>query len=184
MMRKILLSLAILLSVAALAQTEKGSVLAGGGLALKTGENSSQFSFTPTVGIFAANNFVLGGTLKIDNSKRGEVKTSVVGGGPFARYYFGKTSTKPFVVTEFNFVSSTSKAPNTEDIKTNGTDFLFGMGFAAFVNETVAVEGISGYSYSKYKDADGSGGFTLRFGFGLYFNRSSAKDLKTNVIGN
>jgi hypothetical protein len=182
-MKICLLTLAIFATGMAMAQTEKGSVLAGGSLNLRTGDNTSLFAFTPTVGFFAANNFTIGGAVNLTYSKRGDVSNNSFGIGPFARYYFGKTNTKPFVVSEFNFVTTTSKAPNTADIKTNGTEFLFGMGFAAFVNETVAIEGISGYSYSKFKDADGSGGFALRFGFGLYFNKRNAKDLKSNVLG-
>jgi hypothetical protein len=57
------------------------------------------------------------------------------------------------------------------------------MGFAAFINETVAVEGISGYRYSKFSDVDGVSGFALRFGFQIYLNNNSMKDLKKNVIG-
>jgi hypothetical protein len=166
------------------AQTEKGSVLVGGGFAMRTGEGSSQFSFNPTVGYFFANNFSLGGTMVFNSETLGELKSTEFGIGPFARYYFGTANTKPFVVSEFDFVTSNTKQSNTSnEIKSNGTRFLLGLGFAAFVNETVAVEGLSGYSYSKFKDVDGSSGFVLRLGFGLYFNRRSAKDLKTNVMG-
>jgi len=183
-MRTSLFVLMLLVSSSSFAQTEKGSVLVGGGFAMRTGEGSSQFLFNPTVGYFFGNNFALGATLAFNSEKLGELKSTEFGIGPFARYYFGTANTKPFVVSEFDFVSSNTKQSSTSnEIKSNGTRFLIGLGFAAFVNETVAIEGISGYTYSKFKDVDGSGGFTLRLGFGLYFNRRSAKDLKTNVMG-
>lgn len=183
-MKKILLAGMLMATTFAQAQTEKNSVLIGGGFALQTGSGNSQFSINPTVGVFAADNFLLGGTLSFNNQKLGSVKSSEFGIGPFARYYFGNTSTKPFVVGEFDFLSSKTKQSSTaSEIKTNGTRFLIGLGFAAFVNETVAVEGVSGYSYNKFKNVDGNGGFTLRLGFGIYFNRRTTKDLKTNVMG-
>ena len=182
-MQKILACSLVLLSTLAFGQTEKKSVYAGGGFALRTGEGSSQFSLNPTIGYFFADNFALGGTVSYDGQKLGAVTNNSFGIGPFARYYFGKTATKPFAVTEFDFLSTTAKQANASTIKTNGTRFLIGLGFAAFINETVAVEGITGYSYANFKDADGSGGFVLRLGFGLYFNKNSAKTLKTNVIG-
>ncbi|WP_416438421.1 outer membrane beta-barrel protein [Phnomibacter sp. MR] len=185
-MKKIVLSSLLFMATMAQAQTEENSVLVGGGLALQTGSGNSQFAFTPTVGYFFADNFVFGGTLNFTNQKLGTVKNNSFGIGPFARYYFGNTSTKPFVVGEFDFLSSksTQTIANVSTVtKTNGTRFLIGMGFAAFVNESVAVEGVSGYSFSKFKNVDGNGGFTLRFGFGIYFNRRTAKDLKTNVMG-
>jgi len=183
-MKKILLAGMLLAATLTQAQTEKNSVLVGGGFSLQTGSGNSQFSLNPTVGVFAADNFLLGGTLTFNTQKLGSVKSTEFGIGPFARYYFGNTSTKPFLVGEFDFLSSkTEQSSTASEIKTNGTRFLIGLGFAAFVNETVAVEGVSGYSYSKFKNVDGNGGFNLRLGFGIYFNRRSAKDLKTNVMG-
>lgn len=183
-MKKILLAGMLLAASFAHAQTEEKSVLVGGGFSLQTGSGNSQFTLNPTVGYFVADNFLVGGTLAFNTQKLGTVKTTEFGIGPFARYYFGNTNTKPFLVGEFDFLSSKTKQTSTSnEIKNNGTRFLIGLGFAAFVNETVAVEGVSGYSFSKFKNVDGNGGFNLRLGFGIYFNRRSAKDLKTNVMG-
>jgi outer membrane protein len=181
-MKYLLLFPILLLTINLNAQTEKGSVLVGGNLALNTGEGASEFTFSPDFGVFVANNFAVGGFLNFSDRKLGDTKLTDFGIGPFARYYFGNTSTKPFVVTEFNYLTTTSKFEEQKNT-TNGIGFLLGMGFAAFINEVVAVEGISGYKYSKYKDADGSNGFSLRFGFQIYLNNKSMKDLKKNVIG-
>lgn len=184
LMKKMVVAVAILSSLAGASQTQKNSVLVGGGFALRTGKGSNQFQLNPTVGYFLADNFTVGGTLSFNSQKLGQVKSSEFGIGPFARYYFGSTTTKPFLVGEFDFLSSKTKSSaSSGEIKSNGTRFLIGMGFAAFVNETIAVEGVSGYSYSKFKNADGSGGFNLRLGFGIYFNRQSTRDLKRNVMG-
>ncbi len=164
------------------AQTEKGSVLVGGNLALNTGEGVSEFTFSPNFGVFVSKNFALGGVLNFSDRKLGDTKFTDFGIGPFARYYIGTTSTKPFVVTEFNYLTTTSKFEEQKNT-TSGFGFLLGMGFAAFINETVAVEGISGYRYAKYNNADGSSGFSLRFGFQIYLNNNSMRDLKRNVIG-
>ncbi len=183
-MRALFLLLIICTSTVAFAQVEKGSVFVGGGFAMRTGEGNSQFSFNPTVGVFVSNNFLFGGNLTFDSEKLGEVKSNEFGIGPFARFYFGSSSTKPFVVSEFDFVNSrTRQSSASSEIKSNGTRFLIGLGFASFINETIAVEGVTGYSYSKFKNVDGNGGFNLRLGFGIYFNRHSADKLKTNVMG-
>jgi hypothetical protein len=182
-MKKILFVCAMLLATAAFSQTEKGGFLVGGGISLLTGEGSSQFAIDPNFGFLVANNFMLGGRVSYDRQNLGNIKTTQFGVGPFARYFVGQTTTKPFAVAEFDFISSTTKNGNSPDIKSNGTRFLFGLGFAAFVNNTVAVEGITGYTYSKFRDVDGSGGFTLRLGFGIYFNNNHMKDLKKNVVG-
>jgi hypothetical protein len=78
--------------------------------------------------------------------------------GPFARYYFGVTSTKPFLVKEVDYLTSNSKVAEQKNTA-SGFGFLFGKGFAAFINETVPVERVTGYNYVKYKDADGAGRF-------------------------
>jgi hypothetical protein len=164
------------------AQIEKGTVMVGGNLGLKTGEGNSEFSLNPNIGFFVANNFAIGGHANYSSRELGTTKVNEFGIGPFARYYFGVTSTKPFLVTEFDFLSNTTKVGD-QKISTSGTGFLFGMGFAAFINETVAVEGVTGYNYAKYKNADGAGGFAMRFGFQIYLNNRNMQELKTNVIG-
>lgn len=187
-MRKFTAFVLLLVSTHAISQTEKGSTLVGGALSLQTTKNNSNFSVTPNIGFFAANNFAMGGALNLNFSKIGDVKNNQFGVGPYLRYYFGKTQTKPFLLTEGSFLSAKYETfdPLT-NVKTktssNGVGFLVGLGFAAFVNDVVAVEGLTGYNYSDFKGSTGSGGFTMRLGFQLYFNHKSLNDLKTNVLG-
>ena len=187
-MKTIAISLLLLTGSTAFSQTEKGSTMVGGALNLQTTKHNSSFAVTPNIGFFAANNFAVGGTLNLNFSKQGDVKNTQFGVGPFLRYYLGKTQTKPFIMTEGNFLSSNYESTDpVTNVKTktkaNGVGFLVGLGFAAFVNEVVAVEGLTGYNYSDFKGSTGSGGFTMRLGFQLYFNKKSYHDLKTNVLG-
>ena len=187
-MKAIAISLLLLVCSEAFSQTEKGSTMIGGALNLQTTKNNSNFSLTPNIGFLAARNFAIGGALNLNFSKQGDVQNNLVGVGPFLRYYFGKTQTKPFLITEGSYlnVSSESTDPVTNiktKTKTDGVGFLIGLGFAAFVNDVVAVEGLTGYNYSDFKNSSGSGGFTMRLGFQLYFNKKSYTDLKTNVLG-
>jgi hypothetical protein len=172
-----------LLSLPAFSQTDKGATIVGGSLSLQTTKNNSNFSFNPNIGFFPANNFALGAGLNLNFSKQGEVKNNIVGFGPYARYYFGKTTTKPFFTVEGSYLNSKYETSGGSKLSSSGFGFLVGLGFAAFVNDVVAVEGLTGYNYSDFNDNPGSGGFTMRLGFQLYFSRKSYSDLKTNVIG-
>ena len=103
------MSACFFICIAAFGQTEKGTWLIGGGLSLNTGQGNGQFSFNPTAGNFVANNFVLGGKINIDYSKQGSIKSFGLGVGPFARYYIGASTTRPFVVTEFGYQNLNTK---------------------------------------------------------------------------
>lgn len=180
---KIYLTLVCLLMISVLtAQTDKGAIMAGGQLSLNTNKGGSSFRFNPQLGFFVADNFAVGGEMNMDFSKAGTVKSSELGLGPFARYYFGKAQTKPFLVSSANYVTVTTKSNNLE-VNSTGWSFLFGVGFAAFLNRNIAVEGISGYRYANYSNTEGAGGFSLSVGFQLYFARDVVKDIKKTVTG-
>jgi hypothetical protein len=187
-MKRIPLFIFLVISTHAISQTEKGATLVGGAISLQTTKNNSNFTVTPNIGFFAANNFAIGGSMNLVFSKLGDVKSNQLGVGPYLRYYIGKTQTKPFIITEGNYLSTKFESVDpVSNLKTEttstGVGFLFGLGFAAFVNDVVAVEGLTGYNYSDFKGISGSGGFTMRLGFQLYFNKKSYSDLKTNVLG-
>ena len=181
-MKKIALAYMLMSSATAFAQTDKGAVLVGGALSLQTTKNNSSFVLNPNIGFFPFQNFAFGVTTNFNYSKQGNIKSNQVGVGPFLRYYVGKTQTKPFITTEIGYLHNKIETPLTET-STNGFGFLIGLGFAAFINETVAIEGLTGYNYSDFSDASSAGGFTMRFGFQLYFNKKNYNQLKTNVIG-
>ena len=161
------------------AQTDKGDWIVGGRVDLNTGENSTQIRFNPGAGVFVINNLAIGGNFGIDYAKSGDLKTTTFGVGPFARYYFTKSNAKQLVHTAFNYISSKAKGPSTS-ITNNGINFLAAGGVALFINPNVAVEILAGYSHTKYKDFDGSGGFNLGIGFQVYLSKKQIDDVRSN----
>lgn len=159
------------------AQTEKGDWLVGGRVDLSTGETSSRFGFNPNAGTFIINNLAIGGNFAFDYSKSGDVKTTIFGVGPFARYYFTTANTKPLLHTSFNYISRKVKGPSTS-ITNNGFNFIAVGGVALFMNQNVALEILAGYSHTKYKDFDGSGGFSLGIGFQVYLSKKQVDDMR------
>jgi len=159
------------------AQTEQRDWLVGGRIDLNTAKSSSQFRFNPNAGIFVINNLAVGGNFSIDYAKSGDVKTTGFGIGPFARYYFTTSNTKPLLHTAFNYISSKVKGPNTS-ITNNGFNFVAAGGVALFMNQNVALEILAGYSHTKYKDFDGSGGFSLGIGFQVYLSKKQVDDMR------
>lgn len=176
-MKKILVALFSILVVNANAQKiEEGTSLIGGSVSFQTTKGNNSVVINPNYGYFVANNFAVGANLNVSFRKEGDTKTNQFGLGPFARYYIGESTTKPFVVTEFSYQNRSIKLPEIGKTKTNGFDFLIGMGFAAFINDMVAVEGVTGYNYSKFKNVEGGSGFTMRFGFQIYLGRDNYRN--------
>ena len=153
----------------AMCQTEKGAWLIGGNFNLNTNDNSTSLGINPNAGYFVANNFAVGGKLMLEYDKFGENKSTTFGIGPFARYYFGRTSVKPFVDGELNFLSQKLKVASTTNTE-NGVNYFLGLGIALFLNQNVALEVLAGYDHTKVKDRDGDGGFAMRAGFQVYLH--------------
>lgn len=164
------------------AQTEKGDWLAGGTVGFRTNKNNSEFDLSPSAGYFFFNHFAAGVELQINSSKAGDIKDTDLGVGPFARYYFGNSNFRPFAITSTSYLVSYRKS-NGNKSNTNGYGWLLGIGGAAFLNPSVALEGIAGYNYSKFASASSNTGFSLKFGFQVYINRNKMESLKKGQIG-
>jgi hypothetical protein len=183
MMKKIALGLTALLAMVniANAQTDKGDWMVGGSMTINTTTGNSQFTLQPSAGYFFANNFVAGSELTLSFGKFGDVKTSTVGVGPFARYYFNLKSPnfKPFLNADFNFANAVSKY---QDIKTSNTvtSFFIGGGGAFFINPNVALEAMAGYNRSKVESQDPANGFLFRVGFQVHLLGHEVARLKGN----
>jgi len=160
------------------AQTEKGDWIVGGRVDLNTGENSTHIGFSPSAGIFVINKFAVGGNFLIDYTKSGDVKSTDFGIGPFLRYYFTDSKARPLLHASVNYLSSKFKSPSTSTTN-NGINILAAGGLAVFINENVAIEVLAGYSRTKYKDFDGSGGFNLGIGFQVYLNKKQIDNMKS-----
>ena len=171
-MKKIFIATALLLTVisfTASAQTDKGDWLVGGQLAFNTTSGNSSFTLAPSAGYFFGKNFAAGSELTLSFSKLGDSKTTAVGIGPFARYYFELKDPKfkPLVHASFGFVSITDKFLNQKTTNT-ATSLFIGAGGAYFINDNVALEGVMGYNNTKVENEKAEGGFLFRIGFQIH----------------
>jgi hypothetical protein len=162
-------------SYAASAQTEMGNWLVGGNLQLNTAKNNTTIGVSPTAGYFFADNFAAGAMLDINYYNGANTSNTNLGFGPFARYYFGTSNTRPLVQGSWNYLSIKDKIDNPSSSTTlNGSQFFLGGGLAGFINRNVALEALAGYNHIKYRHAgdDGSGGFLFKVGFQVYLSGS------------
>ncbi len=82
-------------------------------------------------------------------------KTTTNHMGLFARYFFGKSTFKPFVVASCNFVgNSTHAVVGSPDQKFGITGYGVGAGMIYFVNDHFGVELMAIYQTNKLKDKD------------------------------
>jgi len=178
------------------AQTQQGSFLAGGTISLafekeksKTdastvdGDSHTNISFAPLGGIFFADGMVAGAGINVGISSSetddGSVKntTTSLGLMPFFRYYhdsglFGHGSIE---LGTAKFKSESGGTTTESDLGVFA--FEVGPGYAIFLNENVAIEGLLTYgsrtlsvkdSPSDLKDI--TTGILIRFGFTVFIN--------------
>jgi hypothetical protein len=182
-MKKLLIAIIAFYSTSAcFGQTDQGDFLVGGSFGFRTNKNNSNFNFSPNGGYFVANNFAVGANVLLNFSKDGDVKTSEIGLGPFVRYYLGKTTVRPFLISSIGFTSTSTKSPGLPKINPKGYYFLAGLGYAAFISDDLALEGIAGYNYTDYKNGSSFNGFSLNFGFQIYLNRRKIDEIKTGTV--
>jgi hypothetical protein len=153
------------------AQTSGGDWMVGGYFRINTSDNNTQIGFTPSAGAFVIDNLALGGNLKFDYTKSGNVKVTDFGIGPFVRYYFTNANVRPLFHTNLNFLSSKTKVPNASSTNT-GLNYFLGGGAANFISDHVSIDALMGYDHTKYKGFDGSGGFAFNVGFQVYLHKS------------
>ena len=162
-------------------QTEAGNWLVGGSFGFRTNKNNSSFTLLPNAAYFFADNFAAGANLTLDFSKNGNIKTNDIGFGPFVRYYLGKTPVRPFLTSSIGYLSQSYKTGSAKTT-TNGYNFLAGLGYAAFISEDIAIEGIAAYNYTDFKNASSYNGFSLNFGFQVYLTKSKIEQIKTGTV--
>lgn len=118
----------LLLAVTTHAQLmDKGTLMAGGSLELTTKNSDNVFILNPMLGYAFTDNTMLGASVSYSSI----TKLSSFSIGPFARYYFNFGL---FGHTGVNF----SHVESAE--RKNDFDFVFGAGYAAFLNDNVALE--------------------------------------------
>lgn len=113
-------------------------------------------------GYFIIQNLVGGINLGFSSTNVGDFSVSSFNVGPFARYYFDKA------FFGASFLSVNSKTENVGgDNNTNGTQFNLELGYAAFLNNSVAIEPALTY-LTTGGDLGGVTGFSLNIGFNIY----------------
>jgi outer membrane protein len=165
-MKKILVMLAFVSTAFFVqAQTTSGQMMIGGSLAFSSvnydnnnGSDYSSFTLAPSFGYFVKDNFVVGASLSLGNSKSGtgagQTTTSSFGVGPFARFY-KFTSSEHFAFfghAGLSFGNSKSENGNVITDKSNSISFAIAPGFAYFFNEHWAAElSIAGFRIQNSK---------------------------------
>lgn len=198
-MKKLLITLfAVLMTLSLSAQIEKGTVLLGISSSVNVAESGSnlmslgftsstfktdmegfsdadpdkitRFNLAPHLGIFAADNLVIGVDLVYGYYRYKEpedtfypfnYKETLICTGPFVRYYVPLKRVLPFVEAGVTFGSNVSKTErpsdstvgDTED-KTNIMTYSAGVGLAAPLGERVNFDIMAGYRFLQFKYDD------------------------------
>lgn len=180
-------------TVQANAQIKEGTVLAGGGLSLDFGTHKNErpgnnqnttvtvetrytnFTFNPKVGYFFTDALALGLNLNVntnteknkDNGIRSTNSSHTF--GVFGRYYFPQ---KLFLEGE---IGLGRQSYNGEDFQNKIFAYSLGVGYAAFLNDHVALEPMIRYQGTHYTNSrdnrygDKYGALRLGLGLQVYF---------------
>lgn len=179
MNKALVLVIALILGISnVFAQTQKGTFLLGAGTNFDLSFLSSQvstesydsdkvknnsFEFTPRVGYFLLNNFVVGIDFVISNASQKEdgdvYKSNTFAAGPFARIYIGQKNIKPFIHGGLGFGKNTEEYNSSyagypdDKVKSDLITYDVGGGVSFFLSPKVSLELAIAYgnATSKYK---------------------------------
>lgn len=118
---------------------------------------STNINYSPKVGYFLENNFVVGGNYKFSFQGSENSNTTLMGFGPFARLYFGDKKVKPFTEVESVFSSIKYKydlGSTTHKSVTNLLDISINGGVAVFIDKNISIDWIAGYNLFSSKPKD------------------------------
>lgn len=139
------------------------------------GSSMTTFDFNLTLGYFVIDNLVLGISPGISHQESKGYTTNAYVIGPLARYYFGATNVKPFLLGEAGFVGSKSTIDYFGNSSQSGGYLGIGGGVAIFITKNIAVEGLVSYVGATLTDNDDSkrqkhtNNLSVSFGFSLHF---------------
>lgn len=161
-MKRLLLIIALTFSSLSFAQIEGGTMIAGGSASFNThlpenGESSSTIAITPQFGLAFADNFMIGAWFSFQSAKN----FNGMSVAPFLRYYM-----KNFFV-QGGYGYSYNKSG---DLKTEGSILDLELGYAAFLNDYVALEPAFYYN-ANFRNGYTGSDLGLKIGFQIYFNR-------------
>ena len=101
------------------------------------------------------------------NTKQGYFKNSLIGIGPFTRYYVGGT-----FFLGASFLALSGKIENGHlgsEEKISGNALAFEAGYPIWIVDNVAIEPGLNYAITFGDDIDNNNSFGLKVGFNLYF---------------
>jgi hypothetical protein len=189
-MKKQLLILALLLGVyaGALAQTEKGNLMAGGSGYFRVQRNPfhSVYSnvdyvaeLSPRVGYFVHDNISMGAILPLAYNKTagGPVNAFGVGINPFARAYIGSRAIRPLLEARTGYNLSNSRFSYYAGETTRKLYYAnlgLGTGLVWFINKNIGLELLAGYDWLPgmgVRPVTLRDGYSVNLGIQTYINR-------------
>ncbi|ALD21979.1 outer membrane beta-barrel protein [Hymenobacter sp. DG25A] len=204
-MKKLIMLLggAMLLTISASAQTEKGTVmlgLSGGNFGYSHDKNSNgsniSASLSPSAGVFLMNNFLVGARVNVNYyyfSQNPYTITPVnpyhytneglgYGLGPFARYYVPSASRHRFFAeagVEFYKTRSSTRVEynGTEEVnkmKNTHSGFHGALGYNYFFTPNIALEATIGYHHTDLSQAYSSGNLRGQLGLSIFLQKRQA----------
>jgi hypothetical protein len=154
-------------------QPENGTYMLGGsagtGYTLTSGSNSFNISLSPNLGYFFTDNLAIGASLPLSLYIQEDYTNLNYGFGPFFRYYFGQTSAIMYFVTGSFGISGYSIKYDDTSSSSSGITGKAGVGGTYFLNESIGLEAIFGYTYSKWEESDATSNIRLSLGFQIFF---------------
>ena len=177
-MRTKALTITLLFALCALSsygQTEQGTWMLGGNastdLTFESDNNSFGIIVSPGIGYFLSDNLAVGSGIPLILNTEENYRYIGYGISPFIRYYIGPPSAFMFFVTgSFGIDGWSMKYDDTTESGTKITGGA-GVGCTYFLNESIGLEAILGYTYCKHKDYDPTSEISLSLGFRIYFSR-------------
>ncbi len=162
-------------------QTEKGNFLLGGtaSTGFNFNETNTGFNFGayPNLGYFVANKFALGMVfnLSYQNYHYENSSNSISTGygiSPFLCFYFAtQEKTSLFIPICFGISNYSSKITNYPTNSYNSINGETGLGFAYFMNPSIALETALYYSFNKIENEDPTSKIQLRLGFQIHLKK-------------
>ena len=128
-------------------------------------ETTSLLTISPGVGYFVIDHLALGARISFINISSGGSTFSSFSFGPFARYFIGDTKVFGELSYDFGSVSNgNSNSFSTSELKIEA-------GYAAFINEHVAIEPAFYWSSQSSKGENIGSSFGINIGLQIYIGK-------------
>jgi quinol-cytochrome oxidoreductase complex cytochrome b subunit len=171
----IFISVCSLCILSSYGQPEKGTYMLGGsastGYSITSGDNAFNISLAPNLGYFFSENLAIGASLPLSLYILKDYTNLNYGFAPFFRYYFGQSSAIMYFVTGSFGISGYSQKYDDTSSSSSSITGRAGFGGTYFLNESIGLEAIFGYTYNKWKESDATSNIGLSLGFQIYFGK-------------